>query len=137
MKYRTFLVLLLFCAGNGFAGQSKTDQPINLNQSLVVTESQRAALEMEAARGSGEAASKLFLFYGFVALNPAEERRWTLIGAENGDAASQYNMYQDLSDSDSRFDRERALFWLRKAAASGDADARKELKKVERSNRVD
>lgn len=106
------------------------DEPVNLNQSLVLTDTQRKTFEDEAAKGSGEAALKLAQFYGFVLLNPVEDQRWTQIGAENGSAACQYNLYHVLAESDSDFDRRRALFWLRKAAAV-DASAKKELDEIE------
>lgn len=63
-------------------------------------------------------------------LNPAEDQGWTQIGAENGFTARQYNLYRALIESESVFDRSRALFW-RSEAAAVDADARKELALVE------
>lgn len=123
------LLGLVIFTGAAAAGRA-TDEPINLNRSLVLTERQRLVFEEQVMRGSAEAALKVALFYGFVALNPIEERRWTEISAENGDPVSQYNFYHDLIESDSTFDRARAIFWLRKAA-SVDAEARKELDRIE------
>lgn len=63
-------------------------------------------------------------FIGSDEVVPRLLRRWTLIATENGDPASQFNLYHDLIESDLAFDRARAMFWLRKAA-SVDAEARK------------
>lgn len=93
------LLAWMACSGAA-AAHGASDEPINLNQSLVLTDKQRVTLEDQAARGSGDAALKVALFYGFVALNPVEERRWMQIAAENGNAASQYNLYHDLIDSE-------------------------------------
>lgn len=82
-------------------------------------------------RGSPEAATKISVFYGFVLLNPIEERRWALIAAENGNPVAQYNVYEDFMNNDTALDRERALFWLRKSAAAGFKDAQEKLKRVE------
>mgnify|MGYP003919449301 CR=1 FL=1 len=107
------------------------NQPINLNQDLVLTPQERLTLAVEAMRGSPEAATKISVFYGFVLLNPIEERRWALIAAENGDPVAQYNVYEDFMNNDTALDRERALFWLRKSAAAGFKDAQEKLKRVE------
>lgn len=110
------------------------DQPVNLNQDLVLTPRQRQTLAVEAMRGSAEAASRISVFYGFVLLNPMEERRWSLIAAENGDPVAQFNVYEDFMNNDTALDRERALFWLRKSASAGYKDAQEKLKRVEEEN---
>ncbi|MDF3983697.1 hypothetical protein P3W24_12240 [Luteibacter sp. PPL201] len=110
------------------------DQPVNLNQNLVLTPQQRQTLAVEAMRGSAEAASRISVFYGFVLLNPMEERRWALIAAENGDPVAQFNVYEDFMNNDTALDRERALFWLRKSAAAGYKDAQEKLKRAEHEN---
>jgi len=125
--------LACLCASQAAAAQTDTAHEVNLNQSLVLTAKQQQALAVEAMRGSGEAAMKLFLFYGFVALNPTEEHRWVVIGAENGDPVAQYNLYTDLANSDDELEKQRAIFWLRKAAAAGDEDAKGELKDLEKA----
>lgn len=107
------------------------DQPVNLNQELVLTQRQRQTLAVEAMRGSAEAATRISVFYGFVLLNPMEERRWALIAAENGDPVAQFNVYEDFMNNDTALDRERALFWLKKSAAAGYKDAQEKLKRVE------
>lgn len=132
-NYVAVITLACLCASQATAAQTDTTQEVNLNESLVLTAKQQQALAVEAMRGSSEAATKLFLFYGFVALNPTEEHRWVIIGAENGDPVAQYNLYQDLVNSDDDLEKRRAEFWLRKAAAAGDKDAKGELKNLEKA----
>ena len=132
-KYVAAVTLACLGAGKAVTAQTGTTQEVNLNQSLVLTAQQQQALAKEAMRGSGEAATRLFLFYGFVALNPTEEHRWVVIGAENGDPVAQYNLYKDLVSSDDDLEKQRAEYWLRKAAAAGDKDAKDELKDFERA----
>lgn len=130
LKASSLLVLLL--ASHAVIAQKASEQPINLNQNLVLTPQERLTLAVEAMRGSSEAASKISVFYGFVLLNPIEERRWALIAAENGDPVAQYNVYEDFVNNDTALDRERALFWLRKSAAAGFKDAQEKLKRIEK-----
>jgi TPR repeat protein len=131
-KYGAVAMLVFLCATQAAMAQTGSRQEINLNQSLVLNAKQQQALAVEAMRGSTEAATKLFLFYGFVALNPTEEHRWVVVGAENGDPVAQYNLYKDLINSDDDLDKLRAEFWLKKAAAAGDSRAKSELQDLEK-----
>jgi hypothetical protein len=132
-EYVAVAALVCLCASQAVKGQTDTKQEVNLNQSLVLTAQQQQTLVVEAMRGSSEAETKFFLFYGFVALNPTEEHRWVVVGAENGDPVAQYNLYKDLVNSDDDLDKRRAEFWLSKAAASGDKNAKDELKDLEKA----
>ena len=131
VKRWIFFVLAALLLTVPAAHAQDRNQPINLNQDLVLTPQERLTLAVEAMRGSPEAATKISVFYGFVLLNPIEERRWALIAAENGDPVAQYNVYEDFINNDTALDRERALFWLRKSAAAGFKDAQEKLKRVE------
>lgn len=127
---KTLLMSVLWFAVQTTYAQTAPEQPVNLNQDLVLTQQQLQTLAVEAMRGSSEAASKISVFYGFVLLNPMEERRWALIAAENGDPVAQYNVYEDFMNNDTALDRERALFWLRKSASAGYKEAQEKLKRV-------
>jgi TPR repeat protein len=131
VKRWIFFVLAALLLTVPAAHAQDRNQPINLNQDLVLTPQERLTLAVEAMRGSPEAATKISVFYGFVLLNPIEERRWALIAAENGNPVAQYNVYEDFMNNDTALDRERALFWLRKSAAAGFKDAQEKLKRVE------
>jgi TPR repeat protein len=136
MKHSKALLLSVFwLASQAVYAQNTPEQPVNLNQDLVLTQQQLRELAVEAMRGSSEAASKISIFYGFVLLNPIEERRWALIAAENGDPVAQYNVYEDFVNNDTALDRERALFWLKKSANAGYKDAQEKLKRVEQDGK--
>ncbi|MBB3229175.1 TPR repeat protein [Luteibacter sp. Sphag1AF] len=113
------------------ATQAVSGEPVNLNQSLFLTPKQRTALAVEAMRGSGESAWKISLFFGFIALSPVEQHRWAVIAAENGDPRAQYQLYLDVADTDPELDKMRGEFWLRRAAAAGEANAQDDLKQLE------
>lgn len=131
MKHSKALLLsVLWLPSQAVAAQNASEQPVNLNQDLALTKQQLQTLAVEAMSGSSKAASKISVFYGFVLLNPMEERRWALIAAENGDPVAQYNVYEDFVNNDTALDRERALFWLRKSANAGYKDAQEKLKRV-------
>lgn len=133
MNFRAPLAAtILVFAGRALAGQAATDEPINLNADLFLTPPQRTALAIEAMRGSSDAATKIALFYGFVALDPVEEHRWVVIAAENGDPVAQYNAYQDFMNYGTELDKERAMFWLKKSAGAGDKYAQEALKDIEK-----
>jgi len=127
---KTLLMSVLWFAVQPAYAQTAPEQPVNLNQDLVLTQQQLQTLAVEAMGGSSEAASKISVFYGFVVLNPMEKRRWALIAAENGDPVAQYNVYEDFMNNDTALDRERALFWLRKSASAGYKEAQEKLKRV-------
>ncbi|NII53788.1 sel1 repeat family protein [Luteibacter sp. SG786] len=127
---KTLLMSVLWFAVQTAFAQTAPEQPVNLNRDLVLTQQQLQTLAVEAMRGSSEAASKISVFYGFVLVNPMEERRWALIAAENGDPVAQYNVYEDFMNNDTALDRERALFWLRKSANAGYNEAQEKLKRV-------
>ncbi len=136
IKHSKALPLSVFwLASQAVCAQNTPAQPVNLNQDLVLTQQQLLELSVEAMRGSSEAASKISIFYGFVLLNPMEERRWALIAAENGDPVAQYNVYEDFVSNDTALDRERALFWLKKSANAGYKDAQEKLKRVEQDGK--
>jgi TPR repeat protein len=99
-----------------------------------MTASRINGLVEEALHGSGRAANELAEFYFE---KPQVSRYWIMIGAENGDATSQYNYWFTLSrdESANALSRERAIFWLRKAAAQGHPIARAELAQLERNPR--
>ncbi|MDY1547706.1 hypothetical protein [Luteibacter sahnii] len=71
-KWWTFAVVVMLFTAHAVASQANEEEPINLNQSLFLTPQQRVTLAVEAMRGSSEAATKISMFYGFVALNPIE-----------------------------------------------------------------
>jgi len=81
-----------------------------------------------AMRGSPEAAYRLCQHYSF---SPASELKeglfWATIAAQNSHPKAPYIVGKLLLKTGKPNDHERALFWLRKAATTGDKDAIKLL----------
>jgi TPR repeat protein len=93
-----------------------------LNQDFEIDSRQIPILERRALRGDGIAALRLSRFYDFVTNSNEIARYWELIAAENGNATGQHNTGVSLSESGLQRDHMRAVFWLKKAKASGIID---------------
>ncbi len=85
-------------------------------------------LEHDALSGSPSAANELAYYFKD---NEKARYFWIAIAAENGDTNAQFNYWRRLTNSENRLLRQRALFWLRKAADSGDEIAKRSLRDVE------
>lgn len=86
-----------------------------------------------ALAGDMSAARNLALIYGKIDFKAMQY--WNLIGAENGDPISQYNYAFWLLEKGAKGQKERAIFWLKKSAESGDKDAKSLLSKTEKPHR--
>lgn len=86
-----------------------------------------SALRSSAIGGSGADAYNLAMYYGFTKADLEEELRWAIIGAENGDAKSQWLTFCLLEKRIPADDRARARFWLKRAADQGYQPAQKVL----------
>lgn len=62
--------------------------------------------------------------------DPKPRRYWEQIAAENGDPIAQYNFAMTLLSGKNPLERKRAIYWLQKAAAQGDASASEALHEV-------
>lgn len=67
------------------------------------------------------------MYYGMTRVDLEASLRWAIIGAENGDARSQWLAFSLLENRMAADDRARARFWLRRAADQGYQPAQKEL----------
>lgn len=126
------LMLLLGLSGQARSQDAKPQgEYLPLVGDLILSPEEVVKLSDEAWRGSGEAALRLSMYYGSVRLDFDRSDYWTIIGAEDGNAVSQYNAWVQLSDErSSADDKKRAVFWLRKAAAQNFPDAVDELRKL-------
>ncbi|MEQ1513165.1 MAG: hypothetical protein ABL934_10885 [Lysobacteraceae bacterium] len=61
---------------------------------------------------------------------PKPRRYWSQIAAENGDPIAQYNFALDLLSQKNSLEKKRAIYWLKKAAEKGDADASRVLRDI-------
>lgn len=105
-------------------------------EDYVLTEAQRTHLAESALDGSGDAALQLSRFYSHVLMDLDQGLHWALIGAENGDPKSQFTVFAYLSRRESSDDKQRAIFWLKKAAAQGYPNAVQELKHYQESGKT-
>lgn len=124
--YFTLLLATMMTAGCAAA----QDRPIAVDEGFSLSTDTREEMRIQAAKGDAEAAFRLSLHYSSGSGASAEEARfWRQIAAENGHAVAQYNIwFLDQKSSDVVL-RERAHFWLRKSAASGFEDAKRQLSK--------
>lgn len=141
---RLIFLRIVFIAGVGLltatallscAKQNTTDEGIRKtlimgNQSLVLAESEIKTLGQQALRGSPDAAMRLFLFYKFVQQDYAESLFWIRIATENGDPDGEYNLGFMLRDDPDPRNRQRARFWLERAAKHGEPLAEDLLKEL-------
>jgi hypothetical protein len=91
---------------------------------------EEVVLEKQALEGSGSAAGEIALFHG-----TRDEKLfefWSWIGAENGDLLCQFNYASILRGRRDRYSRLRAIYWMRKAAASNVELADESLREMTR-----
>ena len=128
MKFLGLAFLLVAIPITGCATES--DKPIAVDEGFSLSVKDINLKKVEAAKGNAEAAFRLSLHYSSGINASAEEARfWRQVAAENGHAVAQYSIWFFDHESQDAFSRERAVFWLRKSAASGFEDAKKQLHK--------
>lgn len=124
-------VMYLVCVTSGVAwAQKQGEEPIRLSASMDLTDSQRRHLEVEALKGSPEAARTLANFHFIVRGDREATLRWYTVGAENGDSSCQYTLYGLLKVEPDPDTKLRARFWLKKAADGGLSYAKDEVNRL-------
>jgi len=122
------LIQLVTWDCSGIVRPAEADQP--LIGGVVLDPETIDRLSIEAFAGSGEAARRIGLHHGM-----RGERRealyWYTIAAENGDVVGQTNLAFWLKDDSDSRNRQRAVFWLKKAASQGSPLAQERLKQLE------
>ena len=104
--------------------QSMASEPVrSLNSDLFIPNGELEALRQKALSGDPQAALRLELYYAMWAHDSLDEFRWASIGAENGNAVSEYNFGFLLWRKQTVADKIRAMYWMAKAADAGDARA--------------
>lgn len=108
------------------------DQPLAVDEGFALPASAMDCLRSAAVSGNPEAAFRLSLHYSSGSNASQEDARfWRLIGAENGHAGSQYTIWFRDHDSSDELVRERAMFWLERAAEVGHERAETELSRIQ------
>jgi TPR repeat protein len=115
---RWILIAWFVTAASLGSCEDAKDTVILASVNYCLTKGEVARYSEEAMAGSAEAATKLANSHWMCgAPDHKQTKYWALIGAENGSAEAQFRVYQTLSVSTNRLEQERALFWLKKAAA--------------------
>ena len=113
------LVIALLMQSCSSVAQNQSSSPVIGPQGIALDAKSIGALSRQALEGSGEAARRLLLHYMMATADRAEARYWALVAAENGDVVGQYNAGFLLKDDPDPRNRQRAIFWLKKAAIAG------------------
>jgi TPR repeat protein len=130
---RLFIVtVILFSSilSTGGIGLSVEDKPIPGLAGLGIPEKDLSAFEERALGGDAEAAHRLSTFYSMVRYDPKQCLYWTAIAAENGSIPAQVNLGLLLRDDPDPKNRRRAVYWLKRAAETGDELAARYLKET-------
>jgi TPR repeat protein len=91
------------------------------SREYILSEAEIQKLEHEALQGATEAALRLHFFYEYEHLDPAKSFFWAHISAQNADPMGQFEFGVMLSKDPDPKNRQRARFWLKKAADNGNA----------------
>jgi hypothetical protein len=102
-------------------------QPARTDPYGSLSEKEESDFRSSALAGSGADAYHLAMYYGMTKVDLEASLRWAIIGAENGDARSQWLAFSLLENRAEADERARARFWLKRAADQGYQPAQKEL----------
>lgn len=91
----------------------------SLNQDLNLSDEEIRSLISQALAGSSKAAIRLGNYYAFVRSDWKAQLYWYRIAAEDGDPDGWYSYGVVLWESADTQDKQRAHFWIDKAAAAG------------------
>lgn len=122
--FRRRMLTLILCVAIVPASFS---QHVQTDPFSPLSAEEESALRSSAIGGSGADAYNLAMYYGFTKVDLEEELRWAIIGAENGDARSQWLAFCLLEKRIPYDDQARARFWLKRAANQGYQPAKKAL----------
>ena len=124
MKFFTLLVAMLVFAVMVAEVKAQEDTAILANIDYSLSKEEFDRLAVSAMEGTPADAQRIVEFFVFSKRDAKKAEHWARIGAENGSAESQFQMFQILSVSRKVDDHRRALFWLKKSAESGHEHAK-------------
>jgi hypothetical protein len=87
-------------------------------------------LQDKALKGSPEAAYRLYFYYAIYRKDHSEKLYWVRIAAENGYPGGEYALGFELRNDPDPRNRQRARFWLKRAAKHGEKLAASLLKEL-------
>jgi hypothetical protein len=104
--------------------------PPKIDPQFDIPRGQMDQVRKAALTGDGPAALRLEMYYGFGLVNAQQEEYWATVGAEDGLVTCEHNLGQILWQKDTKEDRMRAVYWLKKASSDGDAQSTDMLAKI-------
>jgi len=124
----SFLVLFYMA----LAFSCRADETAISGEKAVELSSKEVAACRSAAvdKHDMKAAYRLFLFYELAKLDHAESRKWLILAANGGNVTAQLSLGVHLVENPTT--RSEGVQWLRKAAAQGSVDAKRELAHIEK-----
>ena len=100
--------------------QSMASEPLRpLNADFFIPKVELDVLKQKALTGDPQAALRLEMYYAVWAHDSQGEFQWASIGAENGNAASEFDFSLLLWRKQTDADKIRAMYWMAKAADAG------------------
>jgi TPR repeat protein len=101
--------------------------------SLTLSEDQVAQLTVKAEQGDKEAAFTLYQYFAMVKLDKETSLKWMTLAAHGGHSVAQYNLgmvYSGEIDPEAK-DTQKAIYWFRRCAESGDEQSLQKLEQLE------
>ncbi|MCZ4303328.1 hypothetical protein O4G98_01145 [Zoogloeaceae bacterium G21618-S1] len=117
-------------AENQMTNQLESERSVSSVHGMALDGSEIKRLASDALDGSGDAARRLALHFLVAQGDREEGLYWAIIAAENGDIIGQYNTGFLLKDDPDPRNRQRAIYWLKRAKAAGNDAAQSLLEEL-------
>jgi len=104
---------------------------IHIGSSYNLSEDEIKTLQDRALRGAPEPAFRLYQFFELYKKDYKESLFWVMVSAENGHPGGEYTLGFKLKDDPDHRNRQRAIFWLKRAAEHGEKLAVSLLKELQ------
>lgn len=108
------VVLLVLAQISG----AQTRTVIDMNADLRLSDDDAHNLELQAADGSADAATRLFQYYAYYRQDQGAAIKWMTVAAENGDRFSYCNLATLLRTEKDEYFQRRAAFWKKKCESA-------------------
>ena len=130
MRSSLFVRMSLVLGLLGLAAQASAASAPRIDPQFDIPRDKMDQVKKAALSGDGPAALRLEMYYGFGLSNAQQEEYWATVGSEDGSVTCEHNLGQILWQKDTKEDRMRAVFWLKKASDNGDAQSTDMLAKI-------
>ena len=142
MRIITLFIGIFICISTGYSlnrgVKCDTTESIVLIDDFKISENEIIKLKKDALGGEPEAAFKLYQFYEIFNYDKKKAEYWARIAAENNNIKGQYSYaicllsdkYSDMDSLEIDQRKQRAIFWLKKAANNNFELAREVLENI-------